>query len=1718
MVHKKYTYKDGKKYGPYYYETKRIDGKIVTKYLGTDYDAERKRTWKFVSPVLFALLLVIAVVSIIYLNPNLTGNVVDDSSANSDSASSESSDGGSSGGVDAGDSSEERGSDSSANSDNGESSGSSNGDGPDNIASDSEESDEIPFSEDIPDINSDKISNSDKTAINSPGAVNEPSLAGSSGSGGGSSPLAPSASGSGNSSNAITGADPGLNINRVNSANQNVNLVNGSDLQIETIQGEAVLNRPVKWTKKLDISGPVEVRIEVPASAFNISINRIPKSDESDNNTLTTSEDDSITRGDEIPASETDDSELKPDVSAEESSGTEEQDEKQGEAEGSSSDEARGPEIAEPETPSVSFDITGSVIAENPSGNVDFSWFFELLRSFARITGFVAYEGQQALTKEIIITLDENEKGIVLEYETPAPYLLEENSDRGKIVSIIAPEDVAYENVSVFSELKDLSVRNTEKVEIYWAEEEIYLDKEEVRFEDSDSSGIYDRVDWVIPKLSGKQTFLIIVITRAEHLDENRTFISDIFDSVKELDGNWSEEILDGHYVRVTFEKNLTSKNDITIYPRIVSGDPEINVYEIDGNESIAKFDSLNENEYNKVFLSGLSGEQESFDLHILNGSVEFDHIIDPNVNISVGSGTGTNVTIETNFSHLNVSDSNLFLYVPFDDNVSNVDIYDYSNNGFDGSYLGDAHPVEGLFGVGAYTDGVNDVADDSLFFTGAIRDSGVYNSSFSVAVWIKPGADVGSHLMDIAGTETNAHTGTQGWVLRITSGSPTIRFSVSNGTDGGNFDQASTTASAGVWQHLVGVYNHTTPSLELYYNGGTNGATTAAVPPGGADDGAATRFGATNGANRIYNGTIDEAMIFNKALNSSEVSDLFNNQSARFYSRGEHVFSEINVSGAGDENRVNVTITELLNFDNENFTIQVGDSGAGAYTYGTETQISAGKANDLEISTPNNISVRVVFYPDTNRFYTPILKGNISLDSWTAPDDTNVNVCKDLTLANTVYNVTANLESNGTCLTVLANNITIQGNGFLINYSINGSRGHGVFVELYNYTTINNLVIKEGNFSGDDFKHAIFLNKSFYAVVANSTLESSSSHSHVLNIEDDNNQANGHIIEYNTINNTNIVAGASGVNAIKIISSDNNIIRHNTLGTVTARCLTLQFGNDVVFNNNTCYGIPGNGINFNGALNITVANSTFYNTGFIFLTQKFRSTTASFVNNTIALRNSSVDDLNVAPQSSSTNFTFIDQYFENYSFGVGIESLEVKITGAGEIKFLNSVDGSGTNLSNDIIIRNNLAEVKVSNNVGLNSSANVTFYNMPGNFLHPAIYRDGVACPSSICYNFTSLNAGTVVFNVTGWSNYTIEETNDIPSISNIAINSTDGSNRTLQDLHCSASLIDGDSDNMNVTVWWFNNSIEHLRLDYNNSYASGTFFVATLESQNTTKNQNWSCGLRAFDPIAGSLQVNSSNLTILNTPPATPSLISPSKGSSTTDRTPLFMWGTVTDIDGDPVSYELNITCYHLAGGGCSGKGNDNRHVSIDAGFTSHELTGDLQYFYDSQYYYNWTARSYDGEEYSSWNSNEFNFNLSSSISITLLNDSVNFGVIAQHGTNDTTDNSPLPFLLENSGNAFVNVSLQATSLWNSVSGSSRFFQFKADNYTLENGSFNWGLSTTLFTNVSIGSNSLVLAMLNYTNATDSAEIDLNITVPENEGSDVRSSTITFTASLTE
>jgi hypothetical protein len=146
---------------------------------------------------------------------------------------------------------------------------------------------------------------------------------------------------------------------------------------------------------------------------------------------------------------------------------------------------------------------------------------------------------------------------------------------------------------------------------------------------DLDGNGKIDYIEWVTPHLSN-QTFEIILITKAEHLDENRTLIEDVYEQVKERDGNWTSEIPAGHYIRVTFEQNLTSDKDITLYARSNYSDANIEVYEIDGGEKIADFGGIGADKEYKIYLTNLAGSQDTFDLKIAGNPVEFDYIVDP--------------------------------------------------------------------------------------------------------------------------------------------------------------------------------------------------------------------------------------------------------------------------------------------------------------------------------------------------------------------------------------------------------------------------------------------------------------------------------------------------------------------------------------------------------------------------------------------------------------------------------------------------------------------------------------------------------------------------------------------------------------------------------------------------------------------------------------------------------------------------------------------------------------------------------------------------------------------------------------------------------------------------------------------------------------------------------------------------------------------------------
>ena len=63
---------------------------------------------------------------------------------------------------------------------------------------------------------------------------------------------------------------------------------------------------------------------------------------------------------------------------------------------------------------------------------------------------------------------------------------------------------------------------------------------------DRDEDGFIDFIQWITPSLSEAVFQIIIEISKAEHLDSDKNFVSDIYDDVSSNDNLWSEVISDG--------------------------------------------------------------------------------------------------------------------------------------------------------------------------------------------------------------------------------------------------------------------------------------------------------------------------------------------------------------------------------------------------------------------------------------------------------------------------------------------------------------------------------------------------------------------------------------------------------------------------------------------------------------------------------------------------------------------------------------------------------------------------------------------------------------------------------------------------------------------------------------------------------------------------------------------------------------------------------------------------------------------------------------------------------------------------------------------------------------------------------------------------------------------------------------------------------------------
>ena len=371
--------------------------------------------------------------------------------------------------------------------------------------------------------------------------------------------------------------------------------------------------------------------------------------------------------------------------------------------------------------------------------------------------------------------------------------------------------------------------------------------------------------------------------------------------------------------------------------------------------------------------------------------------------------------------------------------------------------------------------------------------------------------------------------------------------------------------------------------------------------------------------------------------------------------------------------------------------------------------------------------------------------------------------------------------------------------------------------------------------------------------------------------------------------------------------------------------------------------------------------------------------------------------------------------------------------------------------------------------------------------------------CPSGYeCLASISDTTNAHIGNCTSYSSKICCYVNTPPNITNPVISPDPA--YTDSDLSCSVNVTDIDSgQSLSVNFSWYNGS---------NFYSSEvisasngeivTSHLTPLGVQN--KNETWKCIVKAFDGYDYSEQKETS-ITISNSPPSKPTLLSPSNGGYTYDRTPLFSWSS-TDKDNDPLTFEINIT---LLSGVCDNIPYYNPDIQQQNFTPSFELCTDLTY--------KWRVRARDSENaYSDW-SDEYTFTLESLVNISLVNANIDFGTIDLGQEDDTTDDSPQPFIIENDGNIEVDINAYGeNSLWTMASLGSNYFMFKADNSS-ELNSFNYSGSITSWVAVPNQSNQvLLIRQLDWHDTSDTAEIDVYVRSPVDEPPGPKSANIRF------
>ncbi len=1397
----------------------------------------------------------------------------------------------------------------------------------------------------------------------------------------------------------------------------------------ETTQYGAVVGKPVKWKKNILLDNSTsDLRVEIPEDAENIILKKVV--------------------GGEILS--VDSAEL---------------------------DEGNGTVIS---------------LVNETSGGSFIGGLFDGITGNA-ITGFAVAEEtivRSNLTENK--NLDENDtviigdfvKEVIVEYETPAPTIQVKNSSRG--LRIVLKSDLVYENVLSFVNIPE---SDPNKVKFYRVLLENGTGKEikkenEFIVRDNTGDGFVDYLEWVVPVLNNNETYdVIIEIISAEHRDVNYSFISDIYNETYKLDGVWSEPIYANEYVRVVFEENLTSSNDITIYARNnESSNTFVEVYSENLTERIAEYPLIIDEGYYKILLTNLSMPSDTFNLRIrdvqnLNTSfLEFDHILDPNevpfVTIdsptngtNYASGTaGVELVVNVTDDLLPVDNVTLTIYAANHSNPQLEDLVykDNVSNGTQVTYNFSKRPFE--------------VDSDALFGYHFDQVLGLGESSTNVYDWanVQNGTPVGdvavNYSNDIFGghfefdgngdrLRVTPYTELQhgwnatfmGWVrskdltqtrmvfsqgVFSPASSPNRylglffvqdvgKFTVAHGDNDlkANLDTLQTSGFFldTEWTH-VAVTRFKNGSYHVYRNGALNnsGTVTGATWPGNIFGFHIGSSAPTDSANTLpWNGAVDDFTVINRTLTSEEINQTLKLTDTTYY-----------WNASGDD-------SELVN-NSDLFQFSIG---ANTVPY-------------VALDAPSNESV-----------FTEV--GAIQLN-------VTVRDGEDDTFGVTIYG------SNGTGAgDVLNSEILYQNESWQNNTNIS-----------YNWTapvlepTINHLLL------------AHFDNNSNFG--ESSTL--------VYDFGDADGIQNGTITDDGMINESNgkiggayFNSGTSDTSRVNFGDQDSWIGEGNLsyLMWVNPRSI---IGTKGIVDKRNVGATDSQGLSVrqvDGDLRLRFNTSQSDVSGVF--------STGVWVHIALVLNESKGWTVYINGKfNSSGSFTHVTA--NNIAFAVG--------NARANIGYNNPFKGR---IDEVAVLNKSLTAQEVADAYKLKSGNHTWFVDV--NDTSSSNSSDAWMFEVDRKPNITSILIGPTGANRTSGINCTFTPIDDLDSTVDATVKYYNESNLLKTNTPTGLTSNVSFTDNLSAfTYEHFENyscnvTVTDVQASVSDQLNSLYVFIENYEPGTAVLNS----------PFNTSTHTN--RTPTFNWTPSDEFGRLPSVGNGTcVSEEPFFCQGRTSDPDQDQVNYTLNISCFVTTGGTCDDEREYNvveNSTNCDAnanGYLDNEdnctftLPTDLVYFFDDNRYYEWTVKSLDPYVQEENLPTVIHYNLSVLVALDLLDSFVDFGTIGLRVRSETSacnlatqTPTPCPIWIENSGNvkADLNITGPTVAFWDtqSLPHDLDYFGVKVDEGT-EGPSFDTADSNITYRIMpASGVTEKFINNLSKTDSADEARIDFNISVPDEE-----------------